>query len=473
MKGYRAAGTSFQVLEICVLTMSVTRSSKPYTAQVGSNADQRSQDSNRDVVVAGSLAIDLACNYDPLVASNTKVAMKTSNPSIITQGLGGVGQNIASAAHYSGAKVQLCSIVADDVAGKAAIELLQQRGLDTEGIHVASQDAETAQYVAVNDSNKDLVLAMADMRILEGNQKSFDSIWRPVLAASKPKWLIIDANWDKVMIKKWVDAGLSIGSRIAFEPVSVEKSTRIFYKTWQDHLDGLMKNSTDEIRMGRSWNMAQLADVATPNESELIAMSKKTNTVDAWISFLASIDDKLLLKRIYSLSSGYLRIVGDAILLAALRLLSNIPCLLTKLGPKGILLTEVLKPGDLRLEKEDEARHVLFRRIPSQLKHDASILLPETEPGSSLSSIGGVYVRLFAAAEEIPEQDIVSVNGAGDTFLGVIIALMANSEESRPVSDFVDIAQSAAVLTLKSTESVSPRVRDIYERVYSSLDHVN
>ena len=460
------------ILEIYVLTKLAISSSKPHTPRVDFNADQRLPDSKKDIVVAGSLAIDLACNYDPVVAGNTTIAMKTSNPSIITQGLGGVGQNIASAAHYSGAKVQLCSIVADDVAGKVAIDLLQRRGLNTKGIHVASQSAGTAQYVAVNNSNKDLVLAMADMRILEGNHGSFDSIWKPVLTASKPEWLIVDANWDKSAIKSWVDAGLSIGSRIAFEPVSVEKSTRIFYKTWQDHLDGLIKTSTDDIGMRRPWTMAQLADVATPNESELIAMSTKTSMVDAWISFLASMDDEMLLKCIYSLSDGSLHVVGDVVLLAALKLLSNIPCLLTKLGPKGVLLTEVLQPGDVRLEKEDEARNILFRKAPSQFKHDTSILLPETEPDSSLSRIGGVYVRLFTAAEEIPEQDLVSVNGAGDTFLGVIIALMAKSKDSRSVSDFVDIAQSAAVLTLKSTESVSPRVRDLYEKVASGIDHV-
>ena len=412
-------------------------------------------------MVAGSLAIDLACNYNSLIGNDTDIAMKTSNPSIITQKLGGVGQNIATAAHYSGVKVQLCSVVGDDASGKAAIELLQQRGLSTESIHVASKGDGTARYVAVNDSRNDLVLAMADMRILEGGHEGFKSTWRSKVATSKPAWLIVDANWDKEMVRRWVDAGLSVGSKIAFEPVSVEKSTRIFYKTWQDHMNSLVKSTTDEKKTGRSWTMTQLADLSTPNELELMAMSKQTSTVDAWTSLLFGFDEDLLLERIYSLGSGSLHGIGDAVLLAALKLLSNIPCLLTKLGPKGVLLTEVLQAEDTRLEREEEAGYILFRKTPSKFNHDLSILLPETEPDSSLSKIGGVYMRLFPAVEEISEKDIVSVNGAGDTFLGVLVALMARSKDKRPVSDFVDVAQSAAVLTLKSTESVSPRVRDM------------
>ena len=445
--------------------MLATRSTAPLPSIVDLTKQQRSQDRSLDVVVAGSLAIDLSSDYNPTHEGKVNVTMNTSNPAIITQKLGGVGHNVALAAHYSGAKTQLCSIVADDIAGNAVLGLLQGEGLSTDGIHVVPKNANTAQYVALNDSGKELVVAMADMRILEGGGDDFHRAWKSKIASYTPKWVVVDANWDKQMIKRWVDAGLALGAKIAFEPVSVEKSTRIFYKTWLDSMNSLIQSAPSGKTAPGAWSANQLADLATPNELELTAMAQQLNMTDAWISLLTSFQENLLLDRIHSLNGGSLRCIGEAVLLAALKLLSNIPCVLTKLGSKGVLLTEVLQADDARLQSDDEARYMLFRKEPTVSKHDQSISLPHTEPKSSLSKIGGVYVRWFPAVEAIAEEDMISVNGAGDTFMGVLIASMAKSRDTRSVSDFVDAAQRAAVLTLKSTESVSPKVRDIFRDV--------
>lgn len=65
-------------------------------------------------------------------------------------------------------------------------------------------------------------------------------------------------------------------------------------------------------------------------------------------------------------------------------------------------------------------------------------------------------MRLFPAAELVDESDIVSVNGIGDTFLGALVAGMAKG--SRTVEELIDVAQKAAVLTLKSKEAVNPEI---------------
>lgn len=77
--------------------------------------------------------------------------------------------------------------------------------------------------------------------------------------------------------------------------------------------------------------------------------------------------------------------------------------------------------------------------------------------------VGGVYMRLFPAVEEVEGEHVVSVNGVGDTFVGTIVAGLAAQKRddgtaaaAGRVEDFIDIAQRAAVLTLKSKESVSP-----------------
>ncbi|KAK0745994.1 hypothetical protein B0T18DRAFT_410618 [Schizothecium vesticola] len=51
-------------------------------------------------------------------------------------------------------------------------------------------------------------------------------------------------------------------------------------------------------------------------------------------------------------------------------------------------------------------------------------------------------MRLFEAAERVKEEEVVSVNGVGDT-------------EGGEVDGLVDVAQKAAVMSLKSREAVS------------------
>lgn len=68
-------------------------------------------------------------------------------------------------------------------------------------------------------------------------------------------------------------------------------------------------------------------------------------------------------------------------------------------------------------------------------------------------------MRLFPAAETVSVEEIVSVNGVGDTFLGVLIAGLAKGLDCD--ERLIQVAQKAAVLTLKSSEAVSPDVRGL------------
>lgn len=76
--------------------------------------------SKADILVAGSVALDLNCNFhndrypDPKPVSPV---LYTSNPAGITQSIGGVGHNVALAAQsvHRGLKVQLCSMIGSDM----------------------------------------------------------------------------------------------------------------------------------------------------------------------------------------------------------------------------------------------------------------------------------------------------------------------------------------------------------------------
>ena len=175
-----------------------------------------------DVISAGSLAIDLACDYKPECQSIEMQApqLATSNPALITQSLGGVGQNIARAMHYLGTSVRLCCAVGEDAAGFAALAMLNQSGMQVAGVQQIGGGARTGQYVAINDAKKDLVLGMADMKIQELVSEKFDKMWKPQLELVRPQWLVVDSTWSPQAIRKWMTTGKSLGAKVAFEPVS-------------------------------------------------------------------------------------------------------------------------------------------------------------------------------------------------------------------------------------------------------------
>ena len=71
-------------------------------------------------------------------------------------------------------------------------------------------------------------------------------------------------------------------------------------------------------------------------------------------------------------------------------------------------------------------------------------------------------MRLFPPSREVLKSEIVSVNGIGDTMLGVIVAGLVQGHILEKV---VPIAQDAAVLTLRSAQAVSVEVRSIQARL--------
>ncbi|KAL0939027.1 IdgA domain-containing protein [Colletotrichum truncatum] len=383
--------------------------------------------SKADVLVAGSVAIDLSCDYHPLGGGKeVSPHMHTSNPACINQSIGGVGHNVALAAHRvsKDVSVRLCSMVGDDVAGKTVLSSLESSGLDTTYIrqltseyHVSNR---TAQYVAVNDAEKNLVVAMADMGIFANH--SFPDYWKSAVAGTKPGWLVVDGNWSPKDIRAWIQAGRDQGCGVAFEPVSTAKSIGLFPRE-HPHL-GVFPNPG--------------IDIASPNNFELTAMysaAKENGFFDTpeWFEVIDAFNMRGARERFVQLTSAEMTDAGIPV--QTIHLLPYIPTLVTKLGSKGVLLTTILGRDDPRLKDRNEERWLLTRA-------------PVDHP-----TVGGVYMRLFPPAEKVAIEDIVSVNGVGDTFLGVMIAGLAKGGK---VQNLINVAQKAAVLTLKSHESVSP-----------------
>ncbi|KAL2817411.1 Indigoidine synthase A like protein-domain-containing protein [Aspergillus granulosus] len=386
-----------------------------------------------DVLVAGSLAIDLACDF-VTAGQETIPASQTSNPAVIEQSLGGVGHNVAFASKSLGSSVMFCSVVGDDLSGRAALSSLQQEGLTTQGVKVmpASSGARTAQYVAVNDAAKDLHVAMADMSILQLSSETFDfdEFYEPILARVKPSWVVVDANWSPELISKWVAAAKKHGARVAFEPVSTTKS------------QGLFKGSPEtKAAIGESACIPNNSvSLATPNEFELAAMysaARDEGLFDStgWWRIIDAMGMSSSGSRDRLVAMTSASLVDAGIPQQSIQLLPFLPCIITKLGARGALLTQLLRPGDARLSAPEYSPYILSRAPPTD------------------ELIGGVYMRLFPPAAELADGAIMSVNGAGDTLVGAVISGLASGQDK--VEKIITLAQEASLLTLKSPGGVS------------------
>lgn len=393
-----------------------------------------------DVLVAGSLAIDLSCDYTPFGDERVQVAPvpHTSNPAVIGQSLGGVGHNVAIAASYVGSNVLLCTVVADDLSGRAALASLEKEGLSKKGVQVlpSTSGTRTAQYVAINDAKKDLLVAMADMGIVElpEDQLNFEGFWEPLIERRKPRWVVLDANWHPEVLMKWASLAQKHGARVAFEPVSTAKSRRLFGR--------------DATGAGAAIGPAQTVpshavSLACPNRLELAAMYASAREAllfdsPSWWSIIDAMNLPPSGSRERLVAATSAALVDDGLPQQSIQLLPFIPCLVTKLGEAGALLTQLLPSGDPRLTDPEYAPYILARASPS-----AEV------------PFGGVYMRLFPPAAKLVSDDIVSVNGAGDTLLGVIVAGLAKQGSSGRIEDILPVAQEASRRTLASAGGVS------------------
>ncbi|EKD20647.1 uncharacterized protein L3040_006371 [Drepanopeziza brunnea f. sp. 'multigermtubi'] len=394
---------------------------------------------SHSIYVLGSVAMDLSCDYIPLKERGGSASdgahpesprLQTSNIATIIPSIGGVGHNVALAAHRASgsSSVQLRSFIGDDLAGKTVLAALAEEGLDSSGIATIPA-GRTAQYVAVNDGKKDLVLAMADMNLFATESPQTLIMQRP---PSSLKWAVVDANWQRGSIRKIISHYHALDAHVAFEPVSVAKSAGLFEP-----------DATADPAGAHTLQPfpANQIDLATPNQHELAAMHAAARKhghfdSDAWWKTIDAlgIPSSGARDRLVSITNPAM--ADEGIPQQAIQLLPLIPTILTKLGADGVLVTELLRPGDSRLFDPAHAPYILSRC------------------SNGTASVGGVYMRLFPAVEAV--QDVVSVNGVGDTFLGVLVAGLAKGLKLD--AHLIDIAQRGAVMTLRSKESVSPHL---------------
>jgi pseudouridine-5'-phosphate glycosidase/pseudouridine kinase len=411
--------------------------SEPFSTPAVSTSSVIEPAKPADLVVAGALAVDFSCDYAPFSTNTNQVdpLPHTSNPATITQSLGGVAHNIAKAAHLLGASVHLHSAVGQDLSGRAAVSQLEEEGMSVDGIAVLAKPARTAQYVAVNNVNKDLALAMADMSILETMPQHTISVLATSLfeePSTRPNIFVADANWSWTALHTWLQAARHSSTTTIFEPVSTAKAIRIFPP----------KSSSSTTNTFNVYP-EPLADIITPNTYELTALHNFAAQEShfehpAWFSVIDALGIPMSGLRVPLAINTTSEIVDQGIPQQAVKLLPFFPTILTKLGPQGLLMVKLLPAGAPELHDDAERQYVLARNMGGH------------------ETIGGLYVRLFPPERVLAPEEVVSVNGIGDTFCGALAVGLVNGSR---VQNVIDFAQRAAGLSLRSRESVSPELK--------------
>ncbi|KAK9452887.1 Indigoidine synthase A like protein-domain-containing protein [Dipodascopsis uninucleata] len=400
-----------------------------------------------DCLVVGAVAVDLTCDLTTALYNDQSTYIHTSNPGAVYRTPGGVGFNVFLSTNYASNKYvsvkptsRMISAVgpdARDLASTLGLSPVDASALDLSGVKV-DPNGRTAQYIAMHDLNGELILACADMALVENFpfdhiESEFEKLSRP------PLWVGVDANLDPKPLQMALYCAKNAGAKTLLEPTSVVKSRTLF---------SLSKCKTIPC---------QLVDVVTPNYIELEAMfteardTGKFEEAEWW-----SVVDSLSLGPQYRNAISTLAARSKVDILAdkglvqqAVHLLPYVPNIFVKLGQHGVLTVQLVKSQKIDLSA-------------SSLSSSDNVVVWRGN--------GAYSVVIKHHPSHILETGVVSVTGAGDSFVGVVLAeLVAATKNGNPdvlaslseVTKIVDRAQRAAVLTLKSRFAVSPEIKNL------------
>ncbi|KAH6917520.1 indigoidine synthase A family protein [Coprinopsis sp. MPI-PUGE-AT-0042] len=403
-----------------------------------------------DIAIVGASALDITAKTDHSV--NPKLAPHSTVPGSVALTLGGVARNIAEAATragstaYPGVNSLLVSPVGQDLFGRMMTEEISRLGMRNDGLIVHS--GRTSVCNMVLDSEGGLVGGVADMDITQ--QVPAETILLE-LGKHTPRYVALDGNVDPKTITSLVEHCVKANSKILFEPTSVYKSTRILpaVASWLKktrptqpliaHITPNLLELREIYEKARSedfdlmsdnwwWENVDRLSLATNFRMEVDQLARKS------ISDLPNVKDKL----------SFLTEGGIAQM--AVHLLPFFQHIWIKCGGNGV---------------------VAVMQIPAKTAESSGFMGAKTSIAQRTvvaHGTGGdiVVLRHFPALQV---DTLLNVTGAGDTFVGALLAGVAQDDKQlydpHSLESLVNTAQRAACLTLQSHEAVSPTVSDM------------
>ncbi|KAH9044719.1 indigoidine synthase A-like protein [Lactarius pseudohatsudake] len=396
-----------------------------------------------NLVVVGAAAVDVVAQARTIPDADSSCGRHSTSPGTVALHLGGVGRNIAEAAHrVSVSKFQsrpsetvLVSSVGDDSLGRLLMEEMRRIGMRTNGVITSGEKSAVCNMVL--DGFGNLIGGVADMDIVHSIE--------PEMVISRvvehdPALVAMDANVSPAVLKALVQHCNANDIQIFFEPTSVIKSTSILpaiSSALGSDFDG---GSPIKFASPNLLELAELYKCARTEPWELMSHDYWWKTVDKFsigTEFRSSLD-RLARENAGKGTLSFL--VDQGIAQMAVNLLPFFQHLVIKCGDLGVLLA-MRFPTDRPTAWAGERTDIQRRQI---VAHGKSEL---------------VVIKHYPA-HEIDPQSLVSVTGAGDSLVGAILATLTQNSSTFDSPELVDqviaLAQSAAVQTLQSPLAVSP-----------------
>lgn len=399
-----------------------------------------------DTLVIGSVAVDTIST----VGGMTK--QQDSNPGSIRTSIGGVGFNINLACYYANngssntrGTNKLVSLIGDDMAGKTILKHMEQLGLDTSGILV-QRGSLTAQYASTHGSSGDLIIAVADMKIVELLDFAEHIIQQVKICT--PKQIVLDCNLSPDVISK-VLSHIKGQTEVIIDPTSFAKASRIA----KVNLGVFPHNSVKLI---------------TPTVNELESLFEESTSrglfedYDLWFPVLDSLGINSAFREKLVTASRKHKVLEELMqkgsLQQSFQLLPYYQNILLKVGDKGVVLIS------LSTSIDD------WKSIPTSSYYKPDIIM--CSQGHQVGNGRmGVVVEYFPIPPENTNLEIRNVTGAGDSFLGYLVAQLPSSQWHHTEIELVEQvwskweliykAQLASGESLKSDQAISSEISRI------------
>ncbi|BGP55101.1 hypothetical protein JCM8202_004317 [Rhodotorula sphaerocarpa] len=415
---------------------------------------------NASVIVIGILAVDIS--MVPASAS----PLRTTAPGTVRLSLGGVAGNVARAAHsllhsatatpstsasaaapaQGSPEVLLLAPIAKDLLGEVARTGLEQRGMRTDGLMLVDPEpspgrgaerqsngaARTATCGILLDEGGELVGGIADMEIgqhLEGGEilKRIDS--------AAPAIVCFDGNLTEGTMRRVLSHCGAARVPVFFEPTSNQKALQL-YRALEKADPSLLRSlpATSALVQYCAPNIHELSHLyehATASEYDLYSAR------DWFDAYTVSAQDLAVRLPKWVLEEGVAQM--------AIRLVSTsiFGTMFVKSGDRGVLVVQrVTDPAavrDWRQQSSASGPKGTKAAVVRNTRGDEAIVLKHYE------------------ANRLDPAELRNVTGAGDNLAGALLAGIARGLEPQSPADLdrlIDLAQRAAVTTLKSEEAV-------------------
>ncbi|KAG1769169.1 Indigoidine synthase A like protein-domain-containing protein [Suillus occidentalis] len=406
---------------------------------------------NASLIVVGCAAVDITSQ--PLADSD--LGHQSTSPGNVSISLGGVGRNIAEAAHrvlssYSNefsAATLLVSLVGDDSFGRLLSEETRMLGMRTDGL-IPVHGGRSSVCSLLLDRSGGLRAGVADMDLVR-NMDGYMA--HEFILAHKPKLLAVDGNLSPDTLKVVVSECLRNGVNVFFEPTSVVKSASIL-PAIAGNLDKLecppiAFASPNLLELAHVYQQAQILNLTSHDRwwqvLDGLALGSKFRT-----------DLDLLSRRDASnhdTSRGNLAFLVDkGIAQMAINLLPFFRHLVIKCGEMGVIVV-------MRFTGDDAAESSWSTESTNH--HRRYVV-------SHSSTSGDIVVLQHFPAMQLPSDALVNTTGAGDSLVGALLAALVQSPKAFhsaiSLERAIDIAQHAALLSLQSPLAVSPLLSSLH-----------